>query len=56
MRKIIERAREPSTWAGVAALVEGLKFIFPAHAAALVGVQALLGGLAVILRESGGVK
>ena len=49
----MNRFREPSTWAGFAAVLEGLKFVLPQYAALLVGVQAVLGGVAVVVRESG---
>lgn len=54
MRDLLRRVREPSSWAGLAALVEGVKFVLPQYAGLLVGLQAVLGGVAVILRE--GVK
>ena len=47
-----KRLREPSTWAGMAALLEGLKLMFPQYAAAVVGLQAIAGGVAVLMRES----
>lgn len=53
MNKLIERAAEPSTWAGFAAVIEGLKFVLPQYAALLMGVQAIMGGLAVVMRERG---
>jgi len=48
-----KRLLEPSTWAGFAALLETLKLVFPHYAALLVGVQAVAGGMAVVLRERG---
>lgn len=48
-----KRAAEPSTWAGLAVLLEALKAIAPQYAALLVGVQTILGGVAVVARESG---
>lgn len=53
MGEVKKRMFEPSTWAGVAAMLEGLKFIFPQWAGVLVGVQAMAGGVAVVLREAG---
>ena len=50
------RVREPSTWAGFAALIEGLKLVLPHYAGVLVGLQAVLGGVAVVMREAGAVK
>lgn len=49
-----KRAGEPSTWAGLAAVLEGLKVIAPQYAAMLVGLQAIFGGVAILARESGG--
>jgi hypothetical protein len=54
MNAIVKRAIEPSSWAGLAGLLEGLKFLLPAHVATVVALQAICGGVAVILREQGG--
>jgi len=54
MKKTIARVREPSTWAGFAAVLEGLKLFCPQYAIAIAGVQAIAGGVAVVMRESGG--
>lgn len=53
MGKIFGRLTEPSTWAGIAALLEALKLAAPAYAGLLVGAQAVAGGVAVMLRERG---
>jgi hypothetical protein len=53
MNGIVKRAIEPSSWAGLAGLLEGLKFLLPAHVATVVALQAICGGVAVILREQG---
>lgn len=47
------RAGEPSTWAGLAAVLEGLKVIAPGYAGLIVGVQSICGGIAVLVREAG---
>lgn len=52
MDKIKGRLSEPSTWAGLAALLEGLKFALPQYAALLIGLQAIFGGVAVVAREA----
>lgn len=49
----MRRLTEPSTWAGLAACLEGVKFFLPQYAAVIVGVQAIAGGVAVMLREGG---
>jgi len=51
----MDRLKEPSTWAGFAGLLEALKFALPQYAGLLVGVQAVAGGLAVVMRETGGL-
>lgn len=48
------RAVEPSTWAGGAAILEGLKFVLPQYGALLQGLQVMAGGLAIAMREKGG--
>lgn len=53
MNNIMRAVREPSSWAGLAAILEGIKFVMPAHAAVIVAVQAALGAVAVALREAG---
>lgn len=55
MGNIVKRVREPSSWAGLAALLEGVKFLVPQYAGLLVGLQAVMGGVAVVMRESKGV-
>lgn len=50
----MDRLKEPSTWAGVSALLEGLKFVLPQYAGLIVGLQAVFGGVAVVAREAGG--
>lgn len=50
----MKRLNEPSTWAGLAAILQALKFFFPAHAIAVDGVTAVFGTVAVVMREQGG--
>ncbi len=45
------RLTEPSTWAGLAALLEAVKFVAPAYMPVIVGLQGLFGGVAVWLRD-----
>lgn len=47
------RLLEPSTWAGLAAVLEAAKLLFPHVAGLLVGVQAIVGGVAMLMREAG---
>jgi hypothetical protein len=53
MNKIKGRLAEPSTWAGFAGILEGVKLVFPHYAGLITGVQAIAGGLAVLVREQG---
>lgn len=53
MQKIVGRLSEPSTWAGLAVALETAKLFFPQWAALIVGLQAVFGGVAVVVRESG---
>jgi hypothetical protein len=47
------RAKEPSTWAGFAALLEGLKLVFPQYGILIAVAQAVVGGAAVMMVEKG---
>lgn len=49
-----KRIKEPSTWAGFAAILQALKFLVPQHAAVIDGLTAAAGSVAVVLRESEG--
>ena len=51
---IQNRLNEPSTWAGVAALLQVLKAFFPLHALLIDGLTAAAGSVAVSLPERGG--
>lgn len=52
----MKRLFEPSTWAGLAAVVQGLKFVLPAHWHAVVDAASVAaGGVAAAMRE-GAVK
>lgn len=53
MDKLKGRVTEPSTWAGLAVALEAAKLFFPQWAALIVGLQAVFGGVAVVVRESG---
>ncbi|MCX7902643.1 MAG: hypothetical protein N2483_10255 [Burkholderiaceae bacterium] len=48
------RAREPSTWAGVAAVAQALAVAVPQYAAALGVVTAIAGAVAIAQREGTG--
>lgn len=50
----MRRLKEPSTWAGFAAIFQALAFAFPVHAAAISATAAAAGAVAVALREGGG--
>lgn len=49
----MSRLKEPSTWAGFAVLLETVKLFLPMYAGVITGLQAVTGGVAVMLRESG---
>ena len=53
MDKIKGRLSEPSTWAGIAAILEALKLVLPGWAVVITGVQAVAGSVAVVVRERG---
>lgn len=49
---MFKRLREPSTWAGVAAIFQGLKYVLPVHLQPLAdGLTVAAGGMAAALRE-----
>jgi hypothetical protein len=51
----MSRFREPSTWAGFAAIIIGIKPFLPAQYGGFFDLAAgALGGLAVLLREQSG--
>lgn len=50
----MNRLKEPSTWAGLAAILQALKFVFPVYAPIIDALTAAAGGMAVKLRETGG--
>lgn len=52
MNKIIERVYEPSTWAGVAAILQALGFFFPQYAV-LVNAGTVLAGCAATAMPEG---
>ena len=49
----MKRLNEPSTWAGFAVILEALKFVLPQYTAIIIGAQTVLGGVAVVMRETG---
>lgn len=49
----MNRIKEPSTWAGLAAILQAMKFVFPLHAVAIDAATAAAGGVAMVLREGG---
>lgn len=54
MKQIFKRmAKEPSSWAGIAALLGGLRMALPAYAALIDGVIMVSGALAVGMKEQG---
>ncbi len=53
MSKVKRAACEPSTWAGLAAIFQALKFLAPQHAVIIDGVTAAVGAVAVVMREQG---
>jgi len=48
---VTDRLKEPSTWAGFAAILQAAKFFFPQYAMIIDGLTALVGALAVKLPE-----
>lgn len=54
MNQAIKRmAREPSSWAGMAAILGGLRVALPQWAGVLDGIIMLTGALAVGMKEQG---
>lgn len=53
MDKIKQAAREPSTWAGIAAIAQAVASLVPAWALALQAISAAAGAVAVAKREGG---
>lgn len=51
--KIVQRAKEASTWAGLAIIFQAVAPIFPAWGGVLMGLSALLGAVAVKMPEGG---
>ncbi|MBC3930362.1 hypothetical protein [Undibacterium curvum] len=48
----MKQLKEPSTWAGLAAVLQGLKVAVPTMALVFDGLSVACGGLAMVLRES----
>lgn len=53
MGKLKTMAREPSSWAGLAAIVQGVSMLLPAWKPVLDGLSMLLGAVAIAQREGG---
>lgn len=61
MKKILKRAgasarrivREPSSWAGVAAIAQAMIPVFPQFAVQIAALSAVAGAVAMIKKESG---
>ena len=49
----MNRIKEPSTWAGLAAILQALKFVLPQYAIIVDAATAAAGGVAMVMRESG---
>lgn len=47
----MNRIKEPSTWAGLAAILQALKFVLPQYAILVDAATACAGGVAVVMRE-----
>lgn len=53
----MKRLKEPSTWAGLAALIQMAKAVTPPHYHIIIdGLTGVAGGLGVLLREQAAVK
>lgn len=48
----MNRIKQPSTWAGLAGLLEVAKLMYPQYAPIIVGLQGTFGGVAVYLNEA----
>jgi hypothetical protein len=56
VKETMKRLKEPSTWAGLAALCQAAKLVVPPHYHYLVdGATALAGVLAGVIAEKGAV-
>lgn len=47
----MKRIKEPSTWAGLAAILLAIKVVVPQYAMLIDAAAAAAGGVAVVLRE-----
>lgn len=54
MNKLKNRAKEPSTWAGLAVMLQAVAQLVPQWSAVIMAVSALVGAVAVKLPEAGG--
>lgn len=55
MNAIRNRVREPSTWAGVAVMLQAVAQLVPQWSAVIMAVSALVGAVAVKLPETNGL-
>jgi hypothetical protein len=53
MSQLKKRLKEPSTWAGVAGVLQALAYFVPQHAMVLNGLTAVAGCVAAKLPEQG---
>ena len=51
----MKRLKEPSTWAGIAGILQALKAMLPQHALVLDGLTGAAGVLAGVMAEKGAV-
>lgn len=49
----MNRFKQPSTWAGLAAILQALKAMLPEHALVLDGLTVVAGGVAGVVNEQG---
>lgn len=54
MNSIKRVVSEPSSWAGLAGILQGLKLLAPAYAPLIDGLSIVVGAVAVAMREQGG--
>ena len=50
----LKRLKEPSTWAGLAVILQAAKVLVPGYALAIDAVAVAAGSMAVVLREGRG--
>lgn len=52
----MNRITEASTWAGLAAILQGIKAVLPQHAAILDGLTVVAGAIAGVVPEKAAAK